>query len=237
MRALAAFATLALAAPTAPPPLVINTAFKAPFSTADQQGTFDRVTAEAFRRVGRTVRIQQLPAQRGLANANAGVEDGDGPRVRDLAKMGTFEHLIQIPEPVMRLEFVALTTDPRVKTTDWASLAAYDLALIRGWKILEKNTAGMASVVRVRNAEQLIRLLAKGRAQVALVDPATGLHAARGLGVEGLRRAGPALATRDRFIYLHKRHAALAPKLAEALRAMQADGTFARLSRRAAAKP
>ena len=38
----------------------------------------------------------------------------------------------------------------------------------------------------------------------------------------------PPLDTRAMFIYLHKRHAALAPKLAEALRALKADGSYDR---------
>ena len=41
----------------------------------------------------------------------------------------------------------------------------------------------------------------------------------------------PSLARREMFIYLNKRHTALAPKLAAALRAIKAEGLYDRLYR------
>jgi polar amino acid transport system substrate-binding protein len=39
----------------------------------------------------------------------------------------------------------------------------------------------------------------------------------------------PPLDTREMFIYLHRRHAPLVPKLAEALRAMKREGFYRRV--------
>ena len=94
----------------------------------------------------------------------------------------------------------------------------------------KQNSVGAPQVVSVDNAAQLFRLLALNRIEVAL-SRWMGEALIRQQGIKGVHALEPPLATREMFIYLHKRHAALAPKLAEALRAIKAEGLYDRLHR------
>lgn len=219
-----------LLAPPAPGPLVINTAFSPPVSAPDQSGVFDRVVHEAFRRVGREVHVQQLSAQRGLVNANAGIDDGDGPRVGGLTELGTFPGLVQVPESILNVEFVPFTRSQKVVVGGWDDLASYDVGYIRGWKILERSVKRARSVTRVRTVALLMGLLARDRADVVIVGRLIGEAAARRAGLVDVHPAGPPLLTREMYLYLNRRHETLVAPLADALRAMKADGTFDRLN-------
>lgn len=228
---LCASLVLLLAAPPADQAtLVINTAFTEPVSTHTQDGVFDRVIHEAFRRVGHPVLVQQLSAERGLINANKGIDDGDGPRVGGLAESAGLSDLVQVPEAVLTVEFVPFARDPAVQVDGWTSLAQYDVAIIRGWRILERNITQSRSLTTVRNVDLLMGMLARERVDVVVVGALIGAAAARRLGLFDVRPAGPPLVTREMFLYLHRRHAALVSPLAEALRAMKSDGTYARLT-------
>ena len=58
-----------------------------------------------------------------------------------------------------------------------------------------------------------------------------GLALIQQQGLKDVRPLEPPLATREMFIYLHKRHAELAPRLADALRALKHDGFYQRAYR------
>jgi polar amino acid transport system substrate-binding protein len=51
----------------------------------------------------------------------------------------------------------------------------------------------------------------------------------RSLGFKGIVQLSPALKDVDMYLYLHKKHEALVPRLAKALRDMKADGTYNRI--------
>jgi polar amino acid transport system substrate-binding protein len=102
---------------------------------------------------------------------------------------------------------------------------------IKGWKIYEQNLAGTERVITADDPEQLFRLLDLNRVEVALYERSLGAALAKQQGLKGVRPLTPPLATREMFIYLHKRHAHLAPLLADALRAMKREGFYQRVYR------
>ncbi len=141
-------------------PLVLSTAFGSPpMHTQAQDGRFDRLMGEAFARIGCEVEVVGNPAERGLLNADSGLDDGDGPRVAGLER--TYTRLVRVPERVMRMAFVgfAAADGPR-DLSGWAGLAEYDVGIIRGWKILERNVRGRSLAV-VRTPDILFGLLAR----------------------------------------------------------------------------
>jgi polar amino acid transport system substrate-binding protein len=71
-----------------------------------------------------------------------------------------------------------------------------------------------------------MRLLALGRIEVALYERWTGVALLRQQGIQGVHVLRPSLANREMFIYLHKRHAALVPRLAAALRSLKQEGIY-----------
>ena len=225
--ALAIFVTpiRALAKPT----LVINRAWSWPISSPDGSGLFDRVVKEAMARVGVDVELQQLSAERSLANANRGLDDGDGPRIEGIDRI--YPNLVRVPEQIVEYDFVAFTNQVDPEIRGFASLEPYHVGIVRGWKILERGLAGAASLTTVRTPRLLMTLLAKQRVQVVVFERTMGVAMAQDIGLDEVRVLEPPLVTRPMFLYLNLEHAALVPKVAAALREMKADGTYDRIVR------
>lgn len=210
-------------------PLVLNTAHSAPRSRPDATGYEDRIVAEAFRRIGLDLRIVHLSSERALQNANLGIDDGNFARVSGLAAQ--YPNLIMVPEPVDEFVFTAFTRNPALQVQGWEDLKPCSVGLITGWKIVEAKTQDVRSVTRVKDEEALFAMLDRNRADMVVVDLLLGQEVIRRMGYQGVRALAPPLERRDMYIYLHKRHAALVPKLAEVLRQMRRDGTMERLTR------
>lgn len=227
-----ALALLGLALPVVAnePTLVLSNPMAPPLTNAKGTGFIDQLLQEAARRVGVHVRLVSLPAERGLVNANSGIEDGDSNRIAGLER--AYPNLIRVPEKNMDMHFVGFTRQTDLHLDQgWRSLSGRSVGIIKGWKILERNLPADAEVTAVKDAEQLFQLLAHRRVDVVLYAQHLGQAQARQLGLNDVRVAGPPLTTQAMFLYLHKKHAPLVPRLAGALRQMKADGTYVRLER------
>jgi len=206
--------------------LVLNTAFTFPLSTDEQTGFVDVVVKEALGRIGFGLETVRLPAERALINANAGIDDGDLLRIAGLRK--TYPNLIQVSEKVIDLEFVVFTKYKKFPVAGWHSLKPYSVAIITGWKILERNITEAAVLTNVKNVNQLFTMLLKDRADTIVYSRWVGLGYIKQHHVRGVRILEPPLARRGMYVYLHKKHQHLVPKLAATLRAMKADGSYRR---------
>lgn len=210
------------------PVLRINDTNEPPFTTADQRGFLDAIAGEAFRRAGVRLKLVKLPAERALRNVNAGIDDGDLTRIAGLE--AEYPNLVRVPEKLMDWEFAAFSRNPALPAR-WDTLRAVPVGHIRGWKIYERELAGAPYVVTAEDPAQLFRQLQLGRIEVALYAHWQGLDLLRREGIADVHLLEPTLARREMFIYLHKRHAALVPRIAEALRAIKAEGLYDRLYR------
>jgi polar amino acid transport system substrate-binding protein len=208
-------------------PLAINTFGAPPLSNADRTGFHDLLTIEAFSRLGIEITIPRLPAERALINADRGIDDGDLPRIAGLDAI--YPNLIMVPESIMDYEFVTFSRHRRFSTTGWESLKPYNVAIITGWKILEKNVVGVRSLTKVKNQNQMFSLLKLDRADLVIYEKWQGLQTAKAMGIADIRILYPPLAKRKMFMYLHKKHADLVLKVAAALKQMKFDGTYQRI--------
>jgi polar amino acid transport system substrate-binding protein len=221
--------TLSSTAAASLPVLVLNNPTEAPFTTVAGDGMLDVVVSEAFRRAGLRLKLVRLPAERGLISADSGLEDGDLSRIAGLEKI--YHNLVRVPEKIFDMQFVAFTRTPRLQAADWRVLEPLSVGYIKGWKIFEQNLNPKTQVTTVDGPEQLMDMLGRSRIEVALYERWMGLAVARKQGLSAVRVAEPALAEREMFIYLHKRHAAYIPALANALRAIKQEGMYTRVCR------
>jgi len=223
-------AACALALPAAgEPALVLNAAGAAPFIRPDGSGFSNVIAREAFQRIGREVQVVSLPAERALRLADEGRIDGELGRLGGLEAL--YPNLLRVPEPIARVELVAFSRDPSIPA-ELGALRERAVGLVRGWKFFEHALAGAKQVVTASDAEQLFRLLSLGRVEVALYERSMGAALLTALGIRDIHRLEPPLARPEVYTYLHRRHAALVPRLAEALRAMKRDGFIAGAYRR-----
>lgn len=208
--------------------LIINTGHNPPLATDDHTGFHDLVAKEAYKLIGIDIDIHRLPHARSGTSVNEGIDDGNGPRIDGYRKY--FPNLRMIPEKVIDFDFVGFTKDPSINPQGWDDLADLSVGIISGWKILEINIKKSQSLTKVRNTEQLFKLLDNGRADIVLIERWQGLHAARQQGIKTLHVVEPPFISKEMFFYLHKKHEGLVPKLVKALKEMKRDGSYDRLT-------
>lgn len=186
------------------------------------------LSKEAFRRADLQVQFDSNPSSRSLDLANEGQLDGEGLRVAGLEQQ--YPNLVAIPERFIGISFVGFARNPAIKLEQgWASLKPLRVAFINGWKLYEANTAGVQSLTKVEQAEQLFKMLEADRIDVALYTLADGNAIIKRLGAAGIAALTPSLRDADMFLYLNKKHQAHVPRIAKALKDMKADGTYAKI--------
>ena len=188
----------------------------------------EQLSQESLRRIGVDLKLVSLPSERSLTAANLGEVDGEGLRVGGLGGPdGPYPNLIQVPERFVRISFVAFSKNATISLDNgWDSLKPYRIAFINGWKMFEANAQGARVVNKVDKPEQLFRMLDEGRVDLVLYTYADGLLLARNLGLRSVAPLSPPLKEVDMYLYLHKKHRALVPKLSQALRELKADGSY-----------
>ncbi|HMW23005.1 MAG TPA: hypothetical protein PKC59_06180 [Burkholderiaceae bacterium] len=233
VRALSLALVCVLPAGAAPAQAVAAGASAAAITVSTNNTPLDRralqaLASEAFRRIGLEFKLVSLPSERSLHAANLGEVDGEGLRVAGLATQ--YPNLVQVPERFLGVSFVAFAKDASIRLDQgWDSLKPYSVAHIIGWKMFEANAANARVVNKVDKPEQMFRMLEGDRVQLALYTHADGVALVRSLGLRGIAPLAPALKDVDMYLYLHRRHEALAPRVAQALREMKADGSYQRL--------
>jgi len=207
--------------------LILNDTNAAPFTTESGDGFLDIITREAFRRAGVRIKLERLPAERGLLNANTGLEDGDFSRIAGLEK--TYPNLVRVPEKLIDWHFVAFTRKPDLQNASWATLQPLSVGHIKGWKIYEQNLKLHPQVTTVDTAEQLFTMLDKNRIDVALYARSMGLALLQKMKIQNIHIVEPSLAEREMYIYLNRKHADKAPLIAAALREIKREGLYAQV--------
>jgi len=210
--------------------LVLTTSMTSPLSKEDQSGFYDQILIEAFRRVKQPVHILHLPTERSITNANLGITDGEFPRISGLERL--YSNLLKVPEKIDDFEFVAFTWRPDIQLKDWTSCRPYNVAIVRGWKILETNLTDVKSLVKVKNQKLLFSLLGNHRTDVVVYSRFEGAEIVRKLGLQSVWVLEPPLATREMFLYLNKKHFSLISAIAIQLRDMKQDGTYDNIFRK-----
>ncbi len=208
-------------------PLVLNTSYFPPINSPDKSGFLDLLYQELFARLGIAFEIQMLPAERALQNANAGIDDGDTCRIAGL--QATYPNLVHTTEPVLGYQMAVFSREEKFPVSGPESLEPYALGIVTGWKILERTTRQHPSRTMVDSADQLFWMLDQGRVDIALIERLVGMEAVNRLGIKGGRILSPPFLTGDWFLYLHKKHQALIPRIDAELRKMKQDGAYERI--------
>jgi len=210
-----------------PPTLVLNDTNEPPYTTAAGDGFLDVIAGEAFRRAGLQLSLVKLPPERGLINANAGVDDGDLTRIAGLEK--NYPNLVRVSEKLIDWHFAAFSRLPGLQPVSWAVLEPLTVGHIKGWKIYEQNLRPGSLITTADSPEQLFTMMDKSRIEVALYERWLGGALAKKLDIQVIRALEPPLAVREMFIYLNRRHAEKVPEIAAALRAIKVEGTYTRV--------
>ncbi len=181
---------------------------------------------EAFRRIGKKSRIQSTgSAQRALLMANDS-GDGDALRINYIKKMAPdlTTNLLQVPEPIVEIKFFAYSKNEKISVHGWESLKGYRNGLRGGVKVLEKNVPESRTVLP--SSERLFQMLDQGRLDTVTEHYIVAEYLIKRMGLEHIKELSPALVSAPGYIFIHKKHRALIPEIAQSLASMKADGRF-----------
>lgn len=206
------------------PSLTLNTTGQPPLNTVAHDGFMDEVTREAMKRIGFRLDITRLPAERALRHANEGLIDGEMSRIKGIDK--TYPNLVRVSEKIMVWEFCVFSGKPINLQKGWDSLTNKNVAFITGWKILENSVPTSSTTTKTRDSQQLFTLLKNNRTDYIIYERWGGNYILNKFQLANVKLRNPPLASREMFIYLHKKHSALAPQLAQALAEMKRDGVY-----------
>jgi hypothetical protein len=195
----------------------------------------DLIYTEAFRRLGYAFQYQGHSGGRAPVLAENGAVDGEIHRPDDYGKSA--KNLLRVEEPSFSLSYVAYAAKPGIALQGWESLKNTDYAVEyrRGAKVPE---AALPAVVKPENlsaiatAEQGLEKLILGRTDIYIEQEAVALETLKKLDagvfdVSSLYQAG-VMYTGYSYVYLHKKHAALVPQVAEVLKTMKQEGVIER---------
>jgi len=226
---LAIFITIGIICPAAAETVELGSIFKAPISNVEGSGLMDTIMKEAFSRIGAEVRIMPVSGSMALKKANEGIFGGDMMRVPNAEK--NYPNLIPVKEKLYDFDFVAFSIKIKEPIKSWAELKSYRVAVPKGWVETDNNVSeeNTKSLKRISSPFKLFDALMKDEADLIIFERLMGYEMIRELGLKDIHVVEPPLSSKEMYLYLHKKHKALVPKLAEAFKAMKADGTFKKI--------
>jgi len=232
---LAIAAVPALAAPAEPAPFVLGV-------DRDDAGFggrwIRRIYVEAFRRLGIPLHFATYPTQRLSVVLERGDVDGEAQRSESYA--AAHPTLIRVGESLTDGRFALYVANPQVQLKRLEDLAGSNLRAQyrRGVLVCEDTLKKWQPADRffdVTTTEQGLQNLLEGPPGFFHCDTELSVTSAllsdRFKGVTTIRELRVLAETAPLYPYLHARNAALAPRLAEVLRQMKAEGLIVRYRR------
>lgn len=196
-----------------------------------------RIYNELFRRVGNPIEIRTLPTARLALELSNGSIDGDIARPQAFGD--SQPGLVRVEEPVLEISYALWATSPAIKLTklDQLRQLPYTVTYNRGVVYCEdllKSMLPEQQVVDVTTTVGAIHMLHYGRNELhcgidfaVLSDAGLPEFAGKPPLFKVLTVSKPD----PMYLYLQRKHAALAAQAAITLRKMKADGTLERLRR------
>ncbi|HLO79112.1 MAG TPA: hypothetical protein VK196_21860 [Magnetospirillum sp.] len=202
--------------------LVLSSGMHEPWTNAEGTGFTNVFVKELFARLGLKAEVVFNPAAaRALQLADDGTDDGLAARIAGLEK--EYPNLVRVPEPIFINDFVAAGPPGAQPIRTWDDLRPHSVAHILGWQVFEHNLPPVRELTTAKDSKQLMGLLKAARVETILHERWQAVWQAREQGVD-MSIHEPPLVSTPMYMYLHRRHADLIPRVATELAAMKAEG-------------
>ncbi len=202
----------------------INTADSPPYSTPLNTGLYDQVILKVFDALGVTIKINHLSSARSIENVDIGLDDAEYARIKGLNKK--FKNILPVDEKLIDFSFTAFSKDRHIRITGWDGLKKYNVAFIRGWKIYEINVKNTRSLHVVSSEVELFNMLLKDRVDIILYEKLRGYDFLSKNHISDVFALENPLSVRGMYLYVHKKHENLIPKIENALQELKQGGEY-----------
>jgi ABC-type amino acid transport substrate-binding protein len=179
--------------------------------------------------------LKSYPPKRGAELVTQGQADGDTGRIYQFNQSGNYPNHVRVEEWISENAVTVFAVDSSMTLNDWETLEGknYRVGYRRGIRNIGTKLSEVVesdNIVLFDTYEQGLKMLATGRIDMLLsgdnslfIDKLLAKGRLDDVDVSSIKNLG-ALETIKVYPYLHKRHADLAPKLAETIREMKAEG-------------
>ena len=183
---------------------------------------------ELFKRHSYELEFQKLPLKRALINANRGLDDGDGPRVREIGNKYT--NLVRIEVPILKISIHAHYKDKAIKINNWNDIKPYHVAVRTGTLIQVNNVKkiGPKEITYVATNEKLFELLEEKKVDIVIAGRTQSRGVQRKIGYKNIIESPPLL-QKDMYLYLNKKHKDRVESFERTLLKMKDEGYQERL--------
>ncbi len=187
------------------------------------------IYTDVFSRLGMELEMSYYPLKRASYEASEGNVDGEPLRIYEYAD--AFPNLIRVEEPIYPMRIVAYknrnSTIPPL--TGWKSLQGtrYHVQYPRGMKITEDNLPGVVSkdnLSTVTYASDGFKILSVGRSDLYVGDYDATYSISQLPEYKNNICVAGEMTRVNLYLYVHKKHKHLAPRLAETIRDLKAEG-------------
>ena len=183
---------------------------------------------ELFHRNGYELVFQKLPLKRGLINANSGMDDGDGPRVKEVENK--FPNLLRVETPILQISIHAYYKKKYLKIGRWADLKPFHVGVRTGTLIQVNNVkkANPDEIIYVDTNEKLFKLLEEKKVDVIIMEKVMARDVKQKMKLEDISMS-PALLRKNKYLFLNKKHANRVQGFNKTLLQMKKEGYQDRL--------
>ncbi len=189
------------------------------------------IYTEAFRRLGYDFQYDGYPGARAPVMAENGDVDGEIHRAGDYVKIT--KNLIRVEESSFTASYGAYTIKPGIILNGWKSLKNMDYRVEyrRGAKLPESALSAIIKPEHLSNittTEQGLKKLILGRTDiyvdtVFVVSETQSRLNSTGFPTHKVYQAG-IMVSENSYVYMHKKHSVLVPKIAQVLKEMKHEG-------------
>ncbi len=196
-------------------------------NNTDSSTCADRMVYEVFKTLGYSVSIDTMAMSDAMESADLGRYDGMCKQTIEIESQ--YENLVRVPNSIGVIQFIALVRDSDdTQIAGWSDLAERRIGCLeQKINILSSVPDNVHSMTLYGSLKELYDALRGGRIDVAVT---THNFSSTPLLPVGMRISGE-LSRESTFIYLHKKHAALVPQVAQAIDRLKRTGVFERIQR------
>lgn len=182
---------------------------------------------ELYSRSGLAVEVRYLPMLRDITEADAGIIDATMSRTMMATK--DFPNLVRVPFPLLKFQQAAVTTKLGIHIRSWEDLKPYNVGLMRGSRTeYLMAESRMVNITLFNSWQNGFAMLQENRIDVVIASPLVAKSVSRQMGMKNVHVSEPIMECYT-YHYINKKHATLAPRLAQSLKEMLEDGTTERL--------
>jgi polar amino acid transport system substrate-binding protein len=180
----------------------------------------------AYRRIGHTVNLIDLPGARAIAEANRGNSDGEVVRLKRV--LNKFQNLRVVPEPLLLVETSIASKNLSIKVSGWETAKKHSATTVRGYKSVERRLKSQAGNF-ANSVESALKMLVYDRVEIVVLSKLDLQTSMRKGNYPNVHILEPPISKVQLYHMLHVSQEALIPAVAAVLKAMKADGSYQRI--------